>query len=61
MSNGTPMYFAPHPEDVARAKASNCAMATPKDPRDCHPNCWRWDSRTNGTGCPNYRHQQPKT
>jgi hypothetical protein len=40
----TVMYFKPTPEQVAAAKASDCPMATPRDPRDCQGRvCTSWD------------------
>lgn len=50
-----PMYFKPHPEDIARAKASTCHMATPKDASDCiGRRCGSWNS-TEDKPCAGYR------
>lgn len=56
-----PMYFNPTPAQVAIAKASTCAMATPKDPTDCeHARCCHKNAANQfGQQCPNYRPRQP--
>lgn len=54
----TVMYFKPTPEQVAAAKASNCALATPKDPSGCKgQRCGLWDTKENKP-CGHYRETQ---
>jgi hypothetical protein len=51
----TVMYFLPNPDDVAAALASNCPLATPRDPRDCEGSiCSSWN-RLDNKPCVGYR------
>lgn len=47
----TVMYFNPHPEQIARSRASTCGLATPKDPSDCNKRCGLYA----GKPCGHYR------
>lgn len=50
-----PMYFTPTPAQIAEAKASNCPMATPRDPRDCQGrSCMFWN-RVGDKPCDDFR------
>jgi len=49
------MYFVPKPENIAASKASNCPIATPRDPRDCEGSkCCSWN-RSENKPCAGYR------
>ncbi|WP_301444939.1 hypothetical protein [Comamonas sp.] len=52
-----PMYFNPHPEQIAESKASTCALATPKDPRDCEHStcCHKQAGQRENVQCHNFR------
>ncbi|MBN3815229.1 hypothetical protein G3N57_00775 [Paraburkholderia sp. Se-20369] len=51
----TVMYFNPTPDQVAASLASDCPMATPRDPSNCKGRaCISWD-RENDRPCAGHR------